>query len=160
MAQRAVKQKAESLGLLLRPQDPNVAGAMGKKPGSGNKRAGRSGAARSADSLLGAGGGGGAGSNPLTKKVKVSSGSDVGRGTETGGQREGRPRWSGNTFTTRLIMTSVQSLYHTGRQPMRFCCIQLAAAFTLLHTAVWCTTACTVFKACLKQEAAAYSVVS
>lgn len=81
MAQRAVKLKAESLGLLLRPQDPNVTGTIGKKLGGGNKRAGRPGAARSADSLLGAGGSG-AGGDPFTKKAKVSLANDVGHGRE------------------------------------------------------------------------------
>ena len=68
MAQRALKQKADCQGLLLRPQDPNVA-APGKRSsailGAGNKRA------RSGTASIGAIRGAGKAGDPLTKKVKV-----------------------------------------------------------------------------------------
>ncbi|CAM9702803.1 unnamed protein product, partial [Hapterophycus canaliculatus] len=78
VTQRALKYKAESQGILLRPRDPNAsvgAGAIGKKIGakspavlgSGNKRV---------NGILGAAGRGsrsGGGADPLAKKVKVRS---------------------------------------------------------------------------------------
>lgn len=76
MKQRALKNIADSRGVLLRPQDSNaVGGASGGKKkilGAGKKRAAGPGAARSAGGLLGAGGRGGGGDvDPLAKKVKV-----------------------------------------------------------------------------------------
>lgn len=72
MTQRRLKQRADSQGILLRPQDPNVAVAGQKSAilAAGRKRS-RSGAA-SADAVLGASSSGGSGgSDPLAKKVKV-----------------------------------------------------------------------------------------
>lgn len=76
MRQRALKQKADQRGLLLRPQDPNSASSIGKKSsgkpsglraGSNKRQAARPGA----NPLLAAGGRGGDGGDPLAKKVKV-----------------------------------------------------------------------------------------
>ncbi|CAM9661668.1 unnamed protein product, partial [Ectocarpus sp. 12 AP-2014] len=78
MRQRAIKQKADQRGLLLRPQDPNSASSIGKKSsgkpsglraGSNKRQAARPGV----NPLLAAGGRGGDGGDPLAKKVKTMS---------------------------------------------------------------------------------------
>ncbi|CBN77237.1 conserved unknown protein [Ectocarpus siliculosus] len=78
MKQRAIKEKADQRGLLLRPQDPNSASSIGKKSsdkpsglraGSNKRQAARPGA----NPLLAAGGRGGDGGDPLAKKVKTMS---------------------------------------------------------------------------------------
>ncbi|CAB1115167.1 unnamed protein product [Ectocarpus sp. CCAP 1310/34] len=78
MRQRALKQKADQRGLLLRPQDPNSASSIGKKSsgkpsglraGSNKRQSARPGA----NPLLAAGGRGGDSGDPLAKKVKTMS---------------------------------------------------------------------------------------
>ncbi|CAN0344781.1 unnamed protein product, partial [Ectocarpus sp. 13 AM-2016] len=78
MRQRALKQKADQRGLLLRPQDPNSASSIGKKSGGkpSGLRAGsnkRQAARPGANPLLAGGGRCSDGGDPLAKKVKTMS---------------------------------------------------------------------------------------
>lgn len=79
MKQRALKNMADSRGVLLRPQDSNaVGGPSSKILGAGRKRISGPEGAKNADALLGARRRG-ADADPLAKKVKVRLASRCGR---------------------------------------------------------------------------------